>query len=459
MIGICQDKSQPGVPQTNAIIERTVQDVTNGSSTALLAAGLPPCFWPFAVQAYCFLDNTNFHEGASAWAKTHGSEFRGERFPFGCKVVFKPSATQNNELRKDDPKTLVGVFAGYAIKPGYNWSGDYLVWALEDFVNADLSRKATHIGNKLLKPHWTRRCWLYEDKIEFPLKSRYESVNSTIEGLLEDAKHKPRDYGRDGNLVDPQGGASTDNDPAQGWTTHHGEYIPCVGMKEAGVIDYAKCDFPDSSQGSPGDGKVYTNGEGHLCMIDKAGKAYTIRADGTRKTSDASRPLGYEINLWSKLSKDEKKKIKEDIESRLVGSVPKAPHLRIGEDEDLGTGGASGSAGVAQQSSVKHACTGVIDSFEPWKQPIDIGDFYDNCFVECEALTSCGSDQDIDHPSSGDESWDSQCSDEKGTGAERRKHDAAIAPGSTFWMKDRHVLIREALNRLRNHEDAGASLK
>jgi hypothetical protein len=55
---------------------------------------------------------------------------------------------------KDDPKTLVGFFAGYVIKPGYHWSGDYLVWALEDFVNADLSRKCTRIGRKLTKPHW-----------------------------------------------------------------------------------------------------------------------------------------------------------------------------------------------------------------------------------------------------------------------------------------------------------------
>jgi hypothetical protein len=93
-------------------------------------------------------------------------------------------------------------------------------------------------------------------------------------------------------------------------------------------------------------------------MIDKAGKAYSIRADGTRKTSASSMPLGYEINTWSKLSKDEARKIREDVSNLLGGDVPKAPHLRIGDNEDLGTGGASGSAGVAEQSieACMHRC-------------------------------------------------------------------------------------------------------
>jgi hypothetical protein len=105
-LGICRDSSQPGVPQTNAIAERTVQDITNGSSASLLQAGLPPCFWPFAVQTYCILDNTNRENGESAWFRTHGVEFPGERFPLGCKVVFKPSSMQNNEIMQEGPKHL-----------------------------------------------------------------------------------------------------------------------------------------------------------------------------------------------------------------------------------------------------------------------------------------------------------------------------------------------------------------
>ena len=42
---IVSDTSQPGVPQNNAVAERLVQDILEGTRTALLRAGLPPCFW------------------------------------------------------------------------------------------------------------------------------------------------------------------------------------------------------------------------------------------------------------------------------------------------------------------------------------------------------------------------------------------------------------------------------
>ena len=38
------EQSQPGVPQNNAVAERLVQDVLYGTRTALVRAGLPPCF-------------------------------------------------------------------------------------------------------------------------------------------------------------------------------------------------------------------------------------------------------------------------------------------------------------------------------------------------------------------------------------------------------------------------------
>ncbi|MFM7979396.1 MAG: hypothetical protein ACKPKO_08785, partial [Candidatus Fonsibacter sp.] len=42
---IPSNKSQPSVPQNNAVAERLVQDVLEGTRTALVRAGLPPCFW------------------------------------------------------------------------------------------------------------------------------------------------------------------------------------------------------------------------------------------------------------------------------------------------------------------------------------------------------------------------------------------------------------------------------
>ena len=42
--------SQPCVPQNNAVAKRLVQDVLEGTRTALLRAGLPPCFWEYACR-------------------------------------------------------------------------------------------------------------------------------------------------------------------------------------------------------------------------------------------------------------------------------------------------------------------------------------------------------------------------------------------------------------------------
>ena len=41
-VGILHDKSQPGVPQTNALIERTNQQLLTKTIVSLLEAGLPP---------------------------------------------------------------------------------------------------------------------------------------------------------------------------------------------------------------------------------------------------------------------------------------------------------------------------------------------------------------------------------------------------------------------------------
>ncbi|MFM7981923.1 MAG: hypothetical protein ACKPKO_21645, partial [Candidatus Fonsibacter sp.] len=58
---IPSDTSQPGVPQNNAVAERLVQYVLEGTRTSLLRAGLPPCFWDFARQHYCLME-TPYHD-------------------------------------------------------------------------------------------------------------------------------------------------------------------------------------------------------------------------------------------------------------------------------------------------------------------------------------------------------------------------------------------------------------
>ena len=51
---IVSDTSQPGVPQNNAVVERLVQDILEGTRTALLRAGLPAMFLGIRLPTLLF---------------------------------------------------------------------------------------------------------------------------------------------------------------------------------------------------------------------------------------------------------------------------------------------------------------------------------------------------------------------------------------------------------------------
>ena len=134
---MARDGGQPGVPHTNAIIERCNQLVSGGTSTCLIAAGLPPCYWTYASPCFCFVVNTKSLHGISPWGKTHGTPFLHQRYPFGCLVIVKPEEVRTTD-HKWAPKAEWGVFAGYQFHSGYNWKGEYLVWRFSEF-NVEIS--------------------------------------------------------------------------------------------------------------------------------------------------------------------------------------------------------------------------------------------------------------------------------------------------------------------------------
>ncbi len=191
------------------MIERTNQHILTTTIVSMLEAGLPPCYWSFAAPCVALNMNTDFENGESAHALTHGEEFSGKRFPFGSKVLYKPSSTKESDSGKWDLAGSVGVFAGYVIHPGYLFKGEYLVWDLKDFSRgADLSNMATNMGQRIYNPHVSVRCELYDGQLSFPLKSEYERVNSTFEGQKEafarhpvqgvNPTHPPPDHHVDG---------------------------------------------------------------------------------------------------------------------------------------------------------------------------------------------------------------------------------------------------------------------
>ena len=126
-LGIIYEHSQPGRPQNNSIAERTDLDILEGTRTALINAGFPECFWPFAAPHFCFLDNTStlrsdgtVDPDGSPYNKAHGGgELKVTRLPFGCEVIFLPTRTKGQPHEKWGGTGEVGVLAGYHMEPGY----------------------------------------------------------------------------------------------------------------------------------------------------------------------------------------------------------------------------------------------------------------------------------------------------------------------------------------------------
>ena len=75
--------------------------------------------------------------------------------------------TGTGEHLKMKGDTLDGVFGGYELGPGYTWHGLDRVWALSDFVDADLSVGVKVMTQKFWKPHLVKAVELPKRGIHF----------------------------------------------------------------------------------------------------------------------------------------------------------------------------------------------------------------------------------------------------------------------------------------------------
>ena len=71
------------------------------------------------------------------------------------------------EKYKFDPKGISGIFAGYEMKSGMNWSRQYRVWNLETFVIQSLVFDAKRPIKKLNRSQLTKIV-VFMNPIEFP---------------------------------------------------------------------------------------------------------------------------------------------------------------------------------------------------------------------------------------------------------------------------------------------------
>ena len=187
----------PGRPQANSEIERRIGVALNGLRAYLAQAGLPNCFWPLAGHCYSvnYCAKPKRPGAKSSYEEITGNKFNmkdsGRTFIFGELVFFKPAPTI--EVTEKPGSTLQpGVFLDYYMNWRGEFTGQYIVCPLEDFVGTSLYHRAEAKSFKL-RLHRTEVCRLPTNLPEtpvsemdlpiFPLRRKFHEQNNTLEGL------------------------------------------------------------------------------------------------------------------------------------------------------------------------------------------------------------------------------------------------------------------------------------
>ena len=185
-VGWRQNTSVAYVSKSNAVAERNLRSVLEGTRVNLEQAGLHHSYWSYAARHWCMAHNIQDHpEIKSPWELRFGEKFKGPNIPFGARIDYwiGPKLKPKKDLRFD-PTSNPGVFLGYAIQPGFIWRNEFHVASLKDLMEKDFNEAVQVIRvNQLTVP---------DGPFTFPLKGRYKVIR---EGLMDSL-----DYGSSPDL-------------------------------------------------------------------------------------------------------------------------------------------------------------------------------------------------------------------------------------------------------------------
>ena len=105
-MGILHRPAPPGDHASNGLIEGLNRRVEEGARCWLGQAGLPICWWPYAVKHWAFLRNAFVpkDKGDSPYCRRFGHELEGtrgfSRVPFGAGVMYYPTTTKYTHQHK-----------------------------------------------------------------------------------------------------------------------------------------------------------------------------------------------------------------------------------------------------------------------------------------------------------------------------------------------------------------------
>ena len=137
-LGWAYETSTQGVSETNAIAERSIQEVVDGASASLEQAGFFPEAWPVASPYYACARNFNLEDGDSAYNKRfRQGHFPGVMLPLGALCDFIPQKSKAHREADHAPKAIPGLFLGWKLGLGSRWHGAYHVLDLKEIDSND----------------------------------------------------------------------------------------------------------------------------------------------------------------------------------------------------------------------------------------------------------------------------------------------------------------------------------
>ena len=186
-VGWRQNTSVAYVSKSNAVAERNLRSVLEGTRVNLEQAGLHHSYWSYAARHWCMAHNIQDHpEILSPWELRFGEKFKGPNIPFGARIDYwtGPKLKPKKDLRFD-PTSNPGVFLGYAMQPGFVWRNEFLVASLKDLMEKEFNESVQVVRvNQLTVP---------DGPFVYPLKGRYKAIREGLyESLSLDAPPDPK---------------------------------------------------------------------------------------------------------------------------------------------------------------------------------------------------------------------------------------------------------------------------
>ena len=188
--------SKQYISKSNAVAERAIRSVLEGTRVNLRQAGLHHLYWPHAARHWCLMQNVlTRDELESPWKQRFGEDFKGDLIPFGCQVEFwnGPRKKKDKESLKFDSTASDGIFLGYAIHPEFMFRNEFMIVPLKALKDAAFDEAVQPM--RVIKLNKV-------EKFKFPMVGRAlsiegiedwddEDLEKSIQRSLEDQDAKP----------------------------------------------------------------------------------------------------------------------------------------------------------------------------------------------------------------------------------------------------------------------------